>query len=144
MKENGSDEVPSLNRNQKTIAPSREEEIRLILRNVAVGSRWAMPIRPITKGPYIIQGRSSGDESYVSVCGQKGSQFRDNGRIETRRILSAPVTNGRNGVTGNLLTRGRDERAPGAVLQFRNLKNLVRFDRCCCNRPCRLRFRLNF
>lgn len=33
------EQVPSLNRNQKTIAPSREEEIRLILRNVAVGSR---------------------------------------------------------------------------------------------------------
>lgn len=86
MKENGSDDCtgPWLNRNQKIIALSRGEEIRLILKPLeTLHLVQGEPCRPNTKGPYIIQGRSSGDESYVSVCGQKGSQFRDNGRIET-------------------------------------------------------------
>lgn len=57
-------------------------------------------------------------------AGRKAASFATMGGLK-RRILSAPVTNGRNSVTGNLLTRRRDERAP-AVLEFRNLKNLVR------------------
>lgn len=60
-------------------------------------------------------------------AGRKAASFATMGGLKrgTQRILSAPVTNGRNSVTGNLLTRRRDERAPGAVLKFRNLKNSV-------------------